>query len=221
MAWVEGSCPREAFRRGIMNVQREFLQRNIPENWAAFAATNFYSRFWPGKVAVHSSLQLFSLLAPLLSRIVSPSNIIIHISRYNKKKKKKKHGIADEKETGRIYAKRVFNAFVTKLLFSSSLNFFGTKVWYDNNKEKFWKMYDFDAAIFQAFWCTIYAMEYVLEWTDDWNWLYIRLKWKSDNNFVETMDIFSNCCNMKEDFDIFFFIDYEKVHFISISRNSN
>lgn len=87
-------------------------------------------------MAVHSSLQLFSLLAPLLSRIVSPSNIIIHISRYNKKKKKK-HGIADEKETGRIYAKRVFNAFVTKLLFSLSLNFFGTKVWYDNNKEKF------------------------------------------------------------------------------------
>lgn len=82
-------------------------------------------------------------------------------------------------------------------------------------------MYDFDAAIFQAFWCTIYAMEYVLEWTDDWNWLYIRLKWKSDINFVETINIFSNCCNMKEDFDIFFFIDYEKVHFISISRNSN
>lgn len=112
MAWVEGSCPREAFRRGIMNVQREFLQRNIPENWAAFAATNFYSRFWPGKVAVHSSLQLFSLLAPLLSRIVSPPNIIIHISRYNKKKKvvspvKKKRAV------GRIYAKRVLNAIVT------------------------------------------------------------------------------------------------------------
>lgn len=140
MAWVEGSCPREAFRRGIMNVQREFLQRNIPENWAAFAATNFYSRFWPGKVAVHSSLQLFSLLAPLLSRIVSPPNIIIHISRYNKKKKvvspvKKKRAV------GRIYAKRVLNAIVTiSSLFASKFLWNEGIQMYDNKKEKFRKI---------------------------------------------------------------------------------
>lgn len=75
----ERSRLRQAFRRRIMNLQREFLQRNMPENWAAFAASNFYSVL-TGESAVHSSLQLFRF-SGRSTRILSNRNIIIHISR--------------------------------------------------------------------------------------------------------------------------------------------
>lgn len=92
-------------------------------------------------MAVHSSLQLFSLLAPLLSRIVSPPNIIIHISRYNKKKKKVVSPVKKKRAVGRIYAKRVLNAIVTiSSLFASKFLWNEGIQMYDNKKEKFRKI---------------------------------------------------------------------------------